>query len=268
MPDNRPPAARYETIIGAGPEAPWLALVHGVSQDRRLFGRQVEAFKDDFRLVLIDLPGHGLSAEIPGPYGVEEFAASIAGALGEAGVEACHFWGTHLGAAAGLLQACRRPEAFRSLVLEGPVFPGRPLPAVAATLAGIAETATTDGIAAAREKWWREGEWFAVMRERPKACRAAAHRAMIDDFAGKPWLDAGLVSRPIPPLDGHLRELALPVLIMNGEHDLSDFLEAARALEDLLPNGRSVRVEEGGGFPLWEFPNRVNREVRGFLEAI
>ncbi len=34
-------AARYETVSDAGPDGPWLTLVHGMSQDRRVFSAQV-----------------------------------------------------------------------------------------------------------------------------------------------------------------------------------------------------------------------------------
>jgi pimeloyl-ACP methyl ester carboxylesterase len=267
MPASHASPARYETVTSAGRNAPWITMVHGVSQDRRVFSSQVEAFRSSFRLLLIDLPGHGRSSDLPGPYGLEEYAASIRAALRESAVERSHFWGTHLGAGAGLLLACRDPETFRSLVLEGPVFPGRPLPAVSEMLAEVARTARETGIEAAREKWWNEGGWFAVMRARPEACRAEEQRAMIDEFQGRPWLDAGLFGRPIEPIDGLLAKLDLPVLIMNGEHDLADFVEAAERLAAALPNCRRRVIEDAGGFPLWEFPGRVNAEVRRFLDS-
>ena len=245
-------------------------MVHGVSQDRRIFSAQVAAFQARYRLLLVDLPGHGLSADIGGPYGVSEFADSLGDALSVAGVERPHFWGTHLGAAAGLLLACRDPRVFASLVLEAPVFPGRPLPAVAQMLGRIAQTAKTEGIAAARRQWWVEGGWFAVMRARPEDCRAAEQQAIIADFQGAPWRDEGLASRPLAPLiDEALAQLVqAPVLLMNGELDMADFIQAADALQTLLPNCRRWTVPEAGGFPLWEFPERVNAEVARFLDSV
>ncbi len=260
-------AARYETVTEAGPEAPWITLVHGVSQDRRVFLAQVAAFRTEFRLLLVDLPGHGLSTELPGPFGLEEFAASLEGALVEVGIGPSHFWGTHLGAAAGLLLACRAPERFTSLILEAPVFPGRALPSVSKTLARVAETAKAQGLEAAKRLWWEEGDWFAVMRARPEDCRAAEQCAIIADFQGRPWLDSGL-ARPIAPVEGALAQLETPALILSGEHDLTDFLEAAGALAALLPNAQRAIIEEAGGFPLWEFPDRVNTEVERFLNAL
>ena len=54
---------------------------------------------------------------------------------------------------------------------------------------------------------------------------------------------------------------------MNGEHDMQGFLDAAGALAAILPNCRRSLIEDGGGFPFWEFPDRVNARVRRFLDA-
>jgi len=241
-------------------------MVHGVSQDRRLFSAQLEEFRPSFRILLIDLPGHGRSADIPGPYGLVEFALSIEAALDEAAVGASHFWGTHLGAGAGLLLASRTPERFHSLILEAPVFPGRPLPAVVRVLERIRTAARELGVEHARRLWFEESEWFAVIRQNPTDCRAHEHWAMISEFCGGPWLDPGLAS-PIEPITTQLASLQVPTLIMNGQNDLADFLEVADALHRLLPNCRRMNVANGGGFPLWEYPEQVNAVVRGFLAS-
>lgn len=148
--------------------------------------------------MLIDLPGHGRSSALPGPYGLAEFASGIRAAVGDAGISRFHFWGTHTGVSAGLLLATRDPAPFASLLIEGPDFPGRRLPAVSETVARVAATARERGIKAARQLWWDESEWFAVMR----------------------------------------------------------------------PNCRRATIPEAGGFSLWEFPNRVNVQVRAFLDAL
>jgi len=265
MKSSSTPSAAYQTVTEAPAEAMWMVLVHGVSQDHRLFDRQVDAFKKTYRLILVDLPGHGRSSAVPGPYGLQEYALSINDALDHADVGLCHFWGTHLGAAAGLLLACQCSDRFQSLILEGPVFPGRPLPAVSDLLQQVSAITRDKGVAAAREFWWHEGGWFDVMRSRPAECRALEQRRLIDDFGGQPWLDTGLLSRPMPALDKALARLRLPVLIINGEHDLADFIDVAKALEAIIPHSNRTLIPEAGGFPLWEFPDRVNQVVRAFL---
>ncbi|MEM9359858.1 MAG: alpha/beta hydrolase [Pseudomonadota bacterium] len=257
----------YKLIASAQEDAPWLVLVHGLSQDHRVFDKQVESFSPCYRICLIDLPGHGMAEHLDGPYGLPEYAAHIQAVLTDAEIVKPHFWGTHLGAGAGVLLACPQPDLFQSLILEGPVFPGRSLPAVGSVLDKVGRVAQGEGIEKARAVWWDEGEWFDVMRAHPKACRAQEQRAIIDDFKGRPWLDAGLASKPLPPIDGQLVGIQPPVLIYNGQHDLQDFVDAADALVELLPNCRREVLPEAGGFPLWEFPDRVNTLVHAFLQG-
>ncbi len=257
-------AANFETVLAAGADAPWIVMVHGMSQDRRVFSAQVDAFKHRYRILAIDLPGHGLSADIPGPYGHIELAAEVAGAIDRAGAVPCIYWATHTGTALGLLLACRRPDRFRCLVLEGVVLPGRAMPSIDTELQRIRDVARSRGIAEARRQWFDETDWFAVIRRHPEACRAAAHRAIVGAFSGAPWLDDG-PARPVAPIDDKLKSLDLPVLIYNGAHDLPDFADAADRLEALAPRARRATIADAGGFPAWEFPDRVNRLVADFL---
>ena len=76
----------------------------------------------------------------------------------------------------------------------------------------------------------------------------------------------GRTCGPVGPL-ASIGGGAVPVLIVNGEHDMPGFLDAAGALAAILPNCRRTSIQDGGGFPFWEFPGRVNETVRRFLGA-
>ncbi len=258
-------AASHKTVLDAGDRAPWLVMVHGMSQDHRVFSAQTQAFKERHRILLIDLPGHGLSSHLPGPFGRMEMADQVAGALDHAGVGVCDYWGTHTGAILGLLLAAEKPERFHSLVLEGAVLPGHVMPSQDGELDHIREVARNQGMDEARRMWFYEGPWFAVIRGRPDECRAAAHWQMVVDFSGAPWLDNGVGSAA--SVDDQLASLQCPVLLYNGEHDVPDFIAAADHLERLLPNARQATIPDGGGFPCWEFPEPVNTLVADFLAA-
>lgn len=261
--------AAHETIAEASSAAPWLVLVHGFSQDRRVFSAQVDAFRDRYRLLLIDLPGHGSSSALPGPYGHAELADAVDHTLDAviAPGSSCAFWGTHTGAALALLLACRSAARFNCLVLEGAVLPGRPMASVSAMYARMQRIAPAQGVEAARRAWFDEGEWFSVMRERPVECRADAQRAIIADFSGRPWLEPGAPA-PLQVDDAMLRTIDAPVLLYNGARDLADFLAAAEHLERILPRATRRVIPDAGGFPGWEFPDRVNPLVAGFLDPL
>lgn len=255
----------FETIATAGATRPWLTLVHGASQHSGLFTAQVEAFRDDYRLLLIDLPGHGRSSALPGPYGIAEYTRSVLAAINAAGVERAHFWGTHTGAGIGLLIAAQHPRRIVSLVLDGAILPGVDLPYVTAAIGRAKQTARDRGIEAARAEWFRESDWFEVIRSRPVECRAKEHWDLVDQFSARPWLDSA-TPEPVASIRPALPRIAQPVLLVNGEHDVADFLRVADELESSLPNVQRISVPGAGGFPLWEFPEEVNSLVRRFLD--
>lgn len=254
----------FETIASAGETRPWITMVHGASQHRGLFSAQVDAFKRDYRLLLIDLPGHGRSSDCPGPYGLAEYARSVLASIQAARVERTHFWGTHTGAGIGLLLAAQHPRLIASLVLDGAILPGVDLPYVTAMLARAKQTARERGLEAARAEWFRESGWFDVIRARLAECRAKEHWDMVAGFSGRPWTDPA-APEPVASIRPALARIAQPVLLINGEHDVEDFIRVAHELESALPNVQRATISGAGGFPLWECPAEVNALVRRFL---
>ena len=91
----------YELVLDAGTSAPWIVMVHGVSQDRRVFSAQVRDFSEAYRLMLIDLPGHGRSGALLAPMDLafrrhsrggsrrRNLPISFSGAASGAGADSC-----------------------------------------------------------------------------------------------------------------------------------------------------------------------------------
>jgi pimeloyl-ACP methyl ester carboxylesterase len=258
--------AKIKTVTEAPEGAPWLVMVHGATQNSDLFSAQRPAFSRDFRLALVDLPGHGRSTDVPGPYGPVEYAAAVSSALSTAGVTRFHYWGTHTGAAVGLLLALESPERVASLVLEGAVVPDEPMPYVSGAILRARRTAGSTGAGAAVQEWFETAAWFDAIRLEPISRRAAEHRAMLETFSGAPWLDELEPAEP-PPVREKLRTLRAPTLLINGEFDLPEFISVADLLEEELPQTVRAIIPAGGGFPLWEQPDLVNAAVFRFLSS-
>lgn len=261
------PLAHFQAVTDAPASAPWLTLLHGATQHSGLFSAQIARFREHYRLLLVDLPGHGRSAHIAGPYGQVEYTAHVSAAMDTAGVRRTHLWGTHTGAAVGLLLAHGQPGRIASLILDGAVLPGAPMPYTAFAIARARTTAKARGLAAAREEWFNECEWFDVIRSRPDECRADEHRQLIEAFPGGPWLDKS-APEPPPALEPRLPSMTVPVLLVSGEHDVPEFLATAETIRSAMPRAKHIVIPGGGGFPLWEFPAAVNAHAEVFLDKV
>lgn len=245
---------------------PVLTLVHGFSHNRRYFSAAIPQLLENYHLLQIDLRGHGGSSDVSGPFGIVEYANDIEEVLDREQIGRTHLWGSHTGAAVGLLLAHRAPNRFESLVLEGAVLPGYPMPRTGELLDRARATARSLGVEAAKEEWFDHGDWFDYMRENPQSCNASGHRLLLDEFSGAPWLSE-LTPAPVPEMFEHLDQIKQRVLAYNGEHDVGEFKEVAQVLEEQLGDIRRVEMAHAGGFPLWENPKDVLPMVCQFLAA-
>ena len=248
-------------------EGPWLTLLHGLAQHSGYWSAQVAALAPHYHLLRVDLRGHGRSGAPAEGYSQLDHAEDVLAVLDALAIRATHVWGTHTGAAIGLLLAAEQSERIASLTLEGAVIPGRPTSSVERHTARARELAASAGIQAAREWWRAEAEWFTVMRREPEARRWAAQQALLADFSGAPWLTSAS-PRTVPDLTPRLGALRQPTLLINGAKDLPDFLETAELLERRLPHARRYLIPGAGAFPAWEAPAAVNPVVMTFLEDV
>jgi pimeloyl-ACP methyl ester carboxylesterase len=262
---HRNDVPHFETITTAGEGRPWITMLHGATQHSGVFSAQLDAFRADYRLLLIDLPGHGRSSGMPGPYAIAEYTRGVLAAIHAAAIERTHVWGTHTGAGIALLLAAQHPQLIASLVLDGAILPGVDLPYVTAMIARAKNTARERGVGIARAEWFHDSKWFDVIRARPSECRAQEHWDLIAEFSGLPWIDSS-PPEPVEPIRAALARIDQPVLLINGEDDVDDFIHVADELESSLSDVQRVTVPGAGGFPFWEFPAEVNSLVRRFLE--
>jgi pimeloyl-ACP methyl ester carboxylesterase len=80
--------------MGAGPP---LVLLHGFQQSRRTWRRVAPLLADGFRLLLPDLPGHGLSGRPDAPYTLTWYAETMAAWMDAIGVPRAHLCGHSFG---------------------------------------------------------------------------------------------------------------------------------------------------------------------------
>lgn len=76
-------------------------------------------FQDRYRLILVDLRGHGKSDKPESGYHIDDMAADVVGVMRQLNVTRAHLVGSSLGAEVALSIAANYPEMTLSLVCEG-----------------------------------------------------------------------------------------------------------------------------------------------------
>jgi 3-oxoadipate enol-lactonase len=110
--------------------APALVLLHGLGDDGSTWDVAGEEFARHFRVLAIDLRGHGQS-DWPGTYSFELMRDDVLGVLDQLGLERVNLLGHSMGGTVAYLIAERAPGRLDRLILEDtpPPYPwGRTAP--------------------------------------------------------------------------------------------------------------------------------------------
>ena len=93
-----------------------LVLLHGGIGSGAMFAAILPALAANRRVLLVDLQGHGRTADVDRPFRVESMADDVAGLIAELG-GAADVLGYSLGGAVALRLAIQHPERVRELIL-------------------------------------------------------------------------------------------------------------------------------------------------------
>ncbi|CDN92613.1 alpha/beta fold hydrolase [Agrobacterium tumefaciens] len=109
------PRGRRMAFIDSGGPGPVLLMLHGFSDTSRSFS-MLEPYFREYRLIVPDLPGHGVSSVGQG-FHVKDFAETIEQFLTLMGVSRLFLLGHSMGAMTAIELAARRGDAIRGLAL-------------------------------------------------------------------------------------------------------------------------------------------------------
>lgn len=111
-------ALNYESW--GDPEAPAVVLLHGFTADLRMWAAHVDALSEDYRVLALDLRGHGKSSAPTDieSYGMEAYAEDVKALLDELEVDVCGLAGCSFGGMVALQFAVTWPERVAALVVS------------------------------------------------------------------------------------------------------------------------------------------------------
>ena len=244
-----------------------VVLLHSGYVDHRLFGAQIPALAAEYRVIAVDIRGHGSTANATRPF---RWADDLADLLRHLDAGPAVLAGVSMGGAVAGDTAMEYPELVRGIVLSG---------------ASVSDFQYTNE--ATRK----------VVTESARTLHSGDIEGWLKVFlgsAGGPFRSADEVD---PAILDHLREMALhtiakhtpgernwhvpltdtwarvpkidvPVLVVNGALDSPDLVTDAERFARTARNGRSVRVEGTSHFPNLEKPEEFNALLLDFLRGL
>ncbi|HLY36607.1 MAG TPA: alpha/beta hydrolase [Candidatus Binatia bacterium] len=249
---------------GAG--TPALVCLHAIGHGARDFAALRRAFAPAHRVVALDWPGQGNSADDSRPPSAARYAALLAGVLDALGIERVVLVGNSIGGAAALRYAATHPERVAGLVLENPGGLDRP----DRLSRRVIDLMVRFFAAGSRRAAWFPPAFAAYYRTVLQRSAAAAQRARIVASAYEiaPVLHDAWVSFGAP--DADLRNLVptirCPTLFAWGVRDVAVQLRRSLPTIARFPNARLERFAAGHAAHL-ETPEELVAAVRRFVGA-
>jgi 3-oxoadipate enol-lactonase len=236
---------------GAGPPVVFThdGLLHSVSWDGQ-FGAFAGA---GHRVARWDRRGYGRSPRPTEPFSSVEDLAAVVRAMADAPATlvGCSFGGYY-----SVQCALDHPALVAGLVLVGPVITGLPLSEHFQTRGGRGRPAH-DAPAADVIAYFSEVDpWLLAPANTAARERFRAILTANPDNLQPPWE----LERPSPPaiVLPRLGEIAVPVLVVAGEHDIPDVHAHCGAIEAGIAGARRVVLPGAGHLPHLEVPYAFN----------
>ncbi len=243
-----------------------VVLIHGYTDNARDWVPMLPYLSTRYRLILVDIRGHGQSSKPECCYNRLDFAYDIKLLLDTLGVQKADIVGHSLGSIIGQSFAEFWPERTAHVVLiasTGGSPPDGPKKAkqfdFASEIRKLKEPIDADSpfmIA-----WW----------DSPTPVDPDFIRRQRKDAAGIPlrvWLavlDQGLPANPYADLQATLPRLIAPTLLIWGSEDPIMEEDVRQSLRAALPSAK-VKIFEGLGHnPFWEDPRAVADTINAFL---
>jgi pimeloyl-ACP methyl ester carboxylesterase len=216
-----------------------------------------------YRVISLDLRGHGESSVRWDDYSVSAVGADILALIDSLNAGSAHIIGNSFAAGAGVIAAARDPKAVRSLVAVDPFVRDVMPPWVTSTIFGTMLSSP-----------WRAALWRTFFKRAFPARLPddyAAEEARRDGNLAEPGrFDAfrRMLSSSKSESERRAPDVTAPVLVIMGTRD-SDFpdpAKEARLVADLL-HGSVAMIEGAGHYPQTEMPDAVVERLVPFLAS-
>ncbi len=249
----------YYESVGEGD---CLLFIHGLGSSSRDWEQQIPYFAKSYRVLTVDVRGHGQSDKPPGPYSVKQFSDDIAALLHDLIITAVNVIGVSMGGMIAFQLAVDHPKLVKSMVIvnSGPELIPRTL---------MEKLAIWQRFVILRFMGMRKMGEVLAPRLFIKEEQAALREQFIERWAEN---DKRAYTDTLRALVGwsvldRIGTITVPVLVMAADEDYTP-VSAKKAYLGKLPNARLLVIEDSRHATPMERPEAINTAVTEFLEGL
>ncbi len=231
-----------------------LIFIHGSMSSHQTWNRQLP-LSEDYRLVMLDLPGHGRSDPPDAEISVKLYSDYVADFIEKLDLRKGIPVGHSLGGAITLQLALDNPGLLTALVLVGTGAKLGVLPAILESL----ETRFEESVdLAVGQLGFAAGADPKLVELSKQECLRCGQEIAYADFSACNDFD----------VRDRLAEIYLQTLIIVGEEDQLTPVKWARYLREKIAKAKLLEVEKAGHMVMMEQPAIVNQGIQGFIRKL
>jgi pimeloyl-ACP methyl ester carboxylesterase len=238
-----------------------LLFIHQVATDRRLWQDQRKSFTQRYRLIAIDVMGHGEVAWAPQEFSLGHAADQARVLLERLDTGPAFVTGVSMGAAIAMKLALSHPASVRGLILVSPW--GHDISEHTKNLVDrLFRLAEAGDMASHTDLFLRYVLPPAYLECHTTEVESLRALAMEQNAKAVAYTWAACLASDVT---GGLREIRVPSLVISGMNDLFTPPYLAREVAEGLSEVELEIWEETGHFPFIEDPARFNRRIEAFI---
>ncbi|WP_201585599.1 alpha/beta fold hydrolase [Psychrobacter jeotgali] len=255
----------YEDSAPNDSQKPVMVFAHGLLWNTRLYDKQVEYFKNDYRCIAFDFRGQGQSQVAESGYDMDTLAEDALALLDALNIEKCHFLGLSMGGFVAQRVALKRPELLHTLILlETSADPEDPsnIPEYRKLLTAIRWLGMKPVSGKVMPIMF--GESF--LNDKARKAEQKKWRSMLqeNDKEGVTKATLGVIERQ--GTYEQLSNITTPTLIIVGDEDTATPVAKAERMHQAIKGSKLEVIKGAGHTSTVEEPEQVNKVIENFLK--
>lgn len=254
-------------VLEAGEGDP-LLLLHGTGGHIEAYARNIKNLSEHFRVICIDMVGHGYTDKPDRLYGVDFYSDHLLWVIQAFGLRQVYLSGESLGGWVAAWFAAEHPEYVKAMVLNTPGNVNNK-PEV---MARLKESTVKAVVEASYENVKTRLEWLMydksqvteeLIETRYKIYTQPSYQKAVYNIVYLQDIEARKLYSWDPSWCGKIKA---PTLLVWTDHDPTSTVEEAQPIKDMIPGSELTVIEEAGHWPQWEKPEAFERTLIDFLK--
>ncbi|WP_026564736.1 alpha/beta fold hydrolase [Bacillus sp. UNC41MFS5] len=253
-------------VLEAGTGEP-LILLHGTGGHIEAYARNIRGLSEHFRVICIDMLGHGYTEKPDRPYGIDSYSDHLLWVIQALDLKEVYLSGESLGGWVAAWFAAHHPGIAKALVLNTPGNVNNK----AEVMKKLKESTVKAVLEASYENVKTRLEWLMydksqvtdeLIEARYKIYTQPSYQEAVQHIVALQEIEYRKNYSWDPSWCG---KIDVPTLLAWTDHDPTSTVEEAKPIQEMIPGSELTVINDAGHWPQWEKAEEFNKVIIDFF---